>query len=121
MAGAASRRRKVQLPGEGRPASGREEAGTGTGVVGSGWAALGFTGRTMERAEQASVTGFADLHFEIWPPRKKCLTESKSGRRTEARLTSGPGEWEMRALSSWWPYRWQDRTIFQWMHVVHIT
>lgn len=55
------------------PASGREEAGTGTGVVGSGWAALGFAGKTMEGAEQASVTGFADLHFEIWPPRKKCL------------------------------------------------
>lgn len=94
MAGAASGRRKVQLPGEGVQLQGERRL-DGDRRVGSGRAALGFTGKTMERAEQASVTGFADLHFEIWPPREEVSTEGKSGRRTEARLTSDPGEWEM--------------------------
>ena len=63
----------VQLPGEGRSSfrekGGRDGDRSGSQRVGR----VGFAGKTMEGAEQASVTGFADLHFEIWPPRKKCL------------------------------------------------
>lgn len=90
MAGAASGRRKVHLPGEGGPASGREEAGKGTGVVGGRWAVLGCAGKTMEGAEQASVTGFADLHFEIWPLRKKCLQGEKEWKTDRSKADNWP-------------------------------
>ena len=55
----------VQLPGEGRSSfrekGGRDGDRSGRQRVGR----VGFAGKTMEGAEQASVTGFADLHFSV--------------------------------------------------------
>lgn len=44
----------------------------------------------MEGAEQASVTGFADLHFEIWPPRKKCLQGEKEWKTDRSKADDWP-------------------------------